>query len=427
MEIENYTTTLQLNPCFREINSSKKRYRVFKGGAGSGKSTNVANMLIKKLSNPEYAGCNLLCVRKVEASNRDSTLAELIKAIKVIYGDNASRIWKFPENRTSSMFCKCNITGSEIVFRGCNTSEDIEKIKSITFVNGKLTDIWIEEATEILEPDFNKLDDRLRGILPDGLFYQINLTFNPISSTHWLKRRFFDMPDENAITSHSTYEDNRFIDNAYRIRMRDRKERDPEGYKIYALGEWGEIGGLILTNWEVMDFDTSTIEKRRYGQDFGFNHANAILDVGFKDDNLYICREIYEKGKDMNDIITIADNQGWSKTIKMWCDSAEPDRILMWQKRGYNAEGVKKGTGIVKGQIDWLKGIVSKDKVENRRIYIHPSCINTIKEIQQWRWKLDNKSNTYLDEPVDLFDDAMAALRYSIEDFRSKPTSFGFF
>lgn len=91
----------------------------------------------------------------------------------------------------------------------------------------------------------------------------------------------------------------------------------------------------------------------------------------------------------------------------MYCDSAEPDRIKMWKKAGYKAKGVKKSPGSVKAQIDYLKQL---------KIHIHPSCRNTIKEIQQWKWKRDEKAGIYLDEPVEFMDDAMAALRYSIYD-----------
>lgn len=415
-----------LNKIFQDINKSKKRYRIFKGSAGSGKSTNVALMLIKKLSNPKYKGCNLLCVRKVEATNRDSTLAELKKAMKIIFGNKVDEVWEYPKSRTSTMHCKCLVTGSEIIFRGCNNQEDIEKIKSVNFENGKLTDIWIEEMTEITEKDFDILDDRLRGKLADGHFYQINGTFNPVSATHWIKKRFFDYVDNDCITNHSTYLLNRFIDNEYHTRMLKRKELDPEGYLVYGLGEWGNVGGTIFRNWEIKDFDTNNFNSRNYGQDFGFNHANAILDMGFKDDDIYICRELYEHEKDMNQIIQQAFEEKWEKQIEMFCDSAEPDRILMWQRAGFNAKAVKKGAGSVKAQIDWLKGIMSKDKVCNRKIYIHPSCVNTIKEIQQYRWKLDTKSNTYLDEPVEFFDDAMAALRYGIERVRQPQIRRGF-
>ena len=426
IDYETVRVSVPLNRVFRPINESHARYCVLKGSAGSGKSTNVAIKLIKRLSDPSQRGRNLMCLRKVEATNRDSTLAELKKAIRLIFGARAEDVWQYPTSRSASMYCKCKVTGAEIIFRGCNNQEDIEKIKSVTFENGKLTDIWIEEATELRETDFDILDDRLRGILPPALYYQMHLTFNPVSATHWIKRRFFDFDDKDCITSHSTYRDNRFIDEAYHRRMEKRRQLDPEGYRIYGLGEWGNLGGTILKNWDVIEFNTEQFSTRYYGQDFGYNHANAILDVGFKDDDLYICREMYEFEKDTGEIIQQAINEGWSRRVEMFCDSAEPDRIKMWVKAGFNAKPVAKGSGSVKAQIDWLKGIISKDKVCSRKIHIHPSCVNTIKEIEQWRWKLDTKTNTYLDEPVDFQDDAMAALRYSIERCRRPLTRFSF-
>ena len=409
------------NKVFRDISRSTARYRIWKGGAGSGKSTDIAIGKIKKLSDPRFKGCNLLCVRKVNATNRDSTFAELKKAARRIFGDMVDRVWHFPEGRNASLYAKCLVTGAEILFRGCYNQDDIEKIKSVTFEQGNLTDIWIEEATEITENDFEILDDRLRGQLRDGLFYQIDLSFNPVPS--WIKKRFFDMPDKNAFICESTYKDNRFIDKAFWERMEERRIRDPEGYRIYGAGEWGQLGGIIFNNWEVREFDTTQFNVRSYGQDFGFNHPNVLLDLGFKDGNIYICREMTRTGADTNEIIQEAIRSGWSKTVEMWCDSAEPDRIKMWRAAGFNAKPVSKEKNSVKGQIEWLKGIVSKNTVVNRRIYIHPDCVNTIKEIQQYRWKHDAKENVYLDEPVDFFDDHMAALRYGIERLR-KPRGY---
>lgn len=424
MMINNYrieNVVVPRNKVFRDISRSTARYRIWKGGAGSGKSTEIAIGKIKKLSDPRFKGCNLLCVRKVNATNRDSTFAELKKAARRIFGDMVDRVWQFPDGRNVSLYAKCLVTGAEVLFRGCYNQDDIEKIKSITFERGNLTDIWIEEATEITESDFEILDDRLRGQLRDGLFYQIDLSFNPVPS--WIKKRFFDMPDKNAFICESTYKDNRFIDKAFWDRMEERRIRDPEGYRIYGAGEWGQLGGIIFNNWEVREFDTTQFNVRSYGQDFGFNHPNVLLDLGFKDGNIYICREMTRTGFDTNEIIQEAIRCGWSKTVEMWCDSAEPDRIKMWRAAGFNAKPVSKEKNSIKGQIEWLKGIVSKNTVVNRRIYIHPDCVNTIKEIQQYRWKHDAKENVYLDEPVDFFDDHMAALRYGIERLR-KPRGY---
>lgn len=400
---------IQFNPVFRLANQSKHRYRVMKGSAGSGKSVNVAQDYILKLGDKRYKGANLLCVRKVGESNRYSTFTELKAAINTIYGKYADRYWYIND---SNMIIRSKVTGNEVIFRGVLHDKDREKLKSITFTHGKLTWIWAEEATELYEQDLDILDDRLRGQLEnDNLYYQITLTFNPVSATHWIKRKFFDYKDDDIFTHHSTYLDNRFIDDAYERRMKRRQKQDPNGYRVYGLGEWGEVGGLILTNYVVEEFDTSPdrFDFMVNSQDFGFNHANALGEIGFKDGEMYVCRELYVFEKDTSEIIDLANREGFRKELKMWCDSAEPDRIQMWKKAGYNAAGVKKEQGSVGAQIDYLKQM---------KIHIHPSCINTTKEIQQWKYKKNEKTGLYEEEPVNEFDDAMAMLRYSIEDIR---------
>ena len=399
---------VQMNPCFKEVNQSRKRYIVEKGSAGSGKSVDAAQNYILRLMRDN--GRNLVAMRKSDITNRDSTFAELTGAIYRMFGDKAELYWQINK---SPLQLTCKHNGNKIIFRGMNDDKQREKLKSITFQKGKLTDVWLEEATEFTQADLEIIDDRLRGALPDGQFYQIRMTFNPVNKNHWIKKVFFDIPDPNVLTHHSTYLMNRFIDDAYRQRMERRKIVDPEGYMIYGLGEWGEIGGLILHNWETKEVsqNLNDYDDVAIGQDFGFNHANAILPLGIKDDNISILKEVYVFEKDTSEIIQLARDIDVPSKKQMWCDSAEPDRIKMWQKAGFRAKGVDKGgsSGSVKAQIDWLK---------QRKIYVHPSCVNTIKELQQWKWKKDDRTGEYLDEPVPFQDDAMAALRYGVEGWR---------
>ena len=410
---------VKANPCFREVDRSQKRYIVMKGSAGSGKSVDTAqNYLLRLMQDKDR---NLVCIRKSDITNRDSTYAELTGAAYRMFGDQVDRYWNIKQ---SPLSLTCRHNGNQIIFRGVNDEKQREKLKSITFQRGKLADVWIEEATEITQADFEIIDDRLRGELPAGQFYQIRMTFNPVNKNHWIKKVFFDIPDPNVLTHHSTYLDNRFIDAAYHARMERRKEVDPEGYQIYGLGNWGEIGGLILHNWRVEEIsqDLDDYDDIAIGQDFGFNHANALLLLGIKDDNLYILQEIYVFEKETAEIIPLAVKAGFPKNRTMWCDSAEPDRIKTWKSAGFRAKGVTKEHTTDKkyqaAQIDWLKGVVSKERVIHRMIYVHPSCVNTIKELQQWKWKKDERSGEYLDEPVPFQDDAMAALRYGTEGWR---------
>ena len=150
------------------------RYLIFYGGAGSGKSFFVVERYIYKILNSKLM--NLLTVRATGKSNRDSTFA-LFK--QVINKWHLGMHFKINE---SDLRIKCLLNGNEIIFSGL---DDVEKLKSVTFSKGELTDIWIEEASEILESDFNQLDVRLRG---KGTKKQIVISFNPIDINHWLKK-----------------------------------------------------------------------------------------------------------------------------------------------------------------------------------------------------------------------------------------------
>lgn len=392
----------RFNAVFRPVHQSRHRYVVMKGSAGSGKSTDTAQFYILRLM--EQKGRNLLVVRKSEASHRHSTFAELCAAIRRL---EVEAYWQVSKS-VMRLTCK---NGNSIVFRGMNDAKQREKIKSIAFEQGYLTDIWLEEATEFSQEDMEILDDRMRGKLPPPLFYQMKLTFNPVSANHWIKRVFFDGTDENVLTHQSTYLDNHFIDQGFLSRMERRKRLDPEGYRIYGLGEWGETGGLILTNWSVEDVDINpeNYDDAFIGQDFGYNDANAIVVVGVRDQNLYLLDELYVRELDTGEIIRLAEERKLPKQLPMYCDSAEPDRIKTWVHAGYRAAPVSKEPGSVGAQIDFLKG---------RQIYVHPRLKNTIRELGQWRWSFDERTGRYTDRPVGVEDHAMAALRYSIEGMR---------
>lgn len=292
------------NPVFESANETRCRYRVMKGSAGSGKSVNIAQDYILKLMDKAYTGANLLVVRKIGDWNRQSTYAELVSAIWRICGPYADQHW---EVKQSPLSLRCRTTQNEILFRGMKDDRQREGVKSVTFKRGKLTWIWVEEATEMDETDIDILDDRLRGeLLNPNLYYQMTLSFNPVSATHWIKAKYFDCQMPSIFTHHSTYKDNLFIDPAYDIRMQMRKEQDPEGYRVYGLGEWGLLGGQFFSNWRealhvVKPFPIPDGWMRFRSMDWGSYHPYAVgwYAVDF-DGNLWKYRELYGYGGKAN-------------------------------------------------------------------------------------------------------------------------------
>lgn len=228
------------NPLFRPyLTDNTHRYLILYGGAGSGKSVfAVQRFLYRLLTLPL---CNILVVRAVAATNRDSTYA-LFRQVISRWGLSELFSCKDSDLRISCA------NGNSVIFKGL---DDTEKLKSITFPKGELTDIWIEEASEILEEDFNQLDVRLRG---KGAHKQMVLTFNPVSVLHWLKLRFFDRKDPRALVLKSTYKDNQFLDEDYKRTLEGYKDTDPYYYSVYCLGEWGVLGQTI--------FDAQKVSQR---------------------------------------------------------------------------------------------------------------------------------------------------------------------
>ena len=214
------------------------RYLLFYGGGSSGKSFYIGQRYIYKLMKPTR--CNLLVVRQTGDTNRKSTFP-LLK--QVISAWNLGQYFKINE---SDMRIKCTLTNNEVAFAGL---DDVEKIKSITFANGELTDIWVEEATECQEASINQLKVRLRGGKSKK---QMVLSFNPINIQHWIKKHFID--SGLATVCFSTYKDNKFLTDDDRKALEDLKYTDEYTYEVYCLGHWGIIGKTV--------FDARAITKR---------------------------------------------------------------------------------------------------------------------------------------------------------------------
>lgn len=226
------------NAAFLPLFFDEHRYLVLKGGGGSGKSIFAGRKVIERVTSEP--GHRYLVCRKVGRTLRDSCFAQLRGQIAEFYPDCACRVY------TGDMRMKFP-NGSEILFAGL---DDVEKLKSIYDITG----IWIEEASELLEGDFNQLDIRLRTNTP--YYLQIILSFNPISVTHWLKKRFFDFdikdPEERrkamerTRTHESTYHDNRFLPEEAVRTLEAFRETDPYYYMVYALGQWGVTGKTVF-------------------------------------------------------------------------------------------------------------------------------------------------------------------------------------
>ena len=205
-----------------------RTYNILWGGAGSGKSQTMIQIFLSEIiDNKANQFQTFYVIRKVAATLRNSVFADFRNKISQ---------WGFEKVvKAKTGYLELQSGTNRIVFLGC---DDPEKLKSLS----QAKYIWIEEATELSLEDFTQITLRLRGKSeqPKRFF----LTFNPVSDSHWIKKRFFDdVPDKEAsqiLRLHGTYKDAlNFLDDEYVTRMEALKTVNQTYYEVYALGQWG--------------------------------------------------------------------------------------------------------------------------------------------------------------------------------------------
>lgn len=266
-----------------------------KGSRASKKSTTTALNIICRMM--EYPLANTLVVRKTAATLKDSCFAQLRWAIERL---GVSSFWK---SRVNPLELEYLPTGQRIIFRGC---DDPLKITSITVPRGNLCWAWLEEAYELEEEEFNRIDESLRGKLPEGYFIQLTVTFNPWSATSFLKSRFFDENRENTLAITTTYKCNEWLSDSDREYFEEMSVIDPERYKTAGLGEWGQPDGQFFKEYRtdlhvVNAFKIPTEWTKFRAMDWGMAKPYCVLwfAVDF-DGNMWCYRELYGWGGKAN-------------------------------------------------------------------------------------------------------------------------------
>lgn len=382
----------------------KGRYRVNKGSRASKKSTTTALNIITRMM--KYPQANTLVVRKTYRTLKDSCYTQLKWAVRRL---GVEAWWDFKLNPLEATY---KPTGQKIYFRGL---DDPLKVTSITVDVGVLCWAWLEEAYEVMnEDDFNILDESIRGEVPEGLFKQWTITFNPWNERHWLKKRFFDAPPSPDILAVTTnYMCNEWLDEADIKVFEDMKVRNPRRYTVAGLGGWGIVDGLVYENWKEEAFDINEVRRQpdvvsAFGLDFGYTNDPSALFCGLLDQanrRLYVFDEMYEKGMSNKMIAEKIRALGYSKE-RITADAAEPKSIDELRFMGLHVKGARKGKDSVKNGIQWIQDL---------EIIIHPQCVNFITEISNYTWDKD-KFGAALNTPIDDFNHLLDAMRYALED-----------
>ena len=378
------------------IDDYSKRYNVYYGGRGSGKTRFVmSKLLIKGLKEKR----TILLMRKTTANCKFSVWKELKEAVDRY---KLNKFFTFYESDYSAI---CNINGT--IFK-CLGLDIAEKIKGFS----EVSDVLLEEATEFTKEDYELIDGTVRSI-SYNLPLQIYFCFNPVSKVNWVYKHFgFDtgiMPPDTFILK-STYLDNCYLSEDYIKRMEHMRLINPTRWKIEALGDFVSLDKLVFNNWRIEAFDNKDISGTLLcGLDFGYVNdisaftASLLLE---EEKKIYIFKEWGDTEKTNEDLAKIIKSMGFSKSVIV-ADCAEQKSIAELKKLG-----ISRITDCGKGKGSILYGI---QKLQNYEIIIHPDCSGVITEFENYSWKKDKNTNEYTNEPIDNFNHYIDSIRYSLE------------
>jgi phage terminase large subunit len=374
-----------------------KRWNVYKGSAGSGKSHFISQKLIIKILNDP--GRRILVCRRYGSSITNTVWQQMITQLRFFKILDMCEI-----NKTDRTITLPN--GSMIIFMGLDIEE---KLLSLT----DISDIWIEEAFEITQDMAQQLSFRMRGQKPNQQLY---LSFNPISKSSWLYEFCEGSTRPKSFFYHqSTYRDNRFLTKDYIEELEDTYRTNPQKARIYCDGNWGVVTeSLVFPNHKVenFDIDEKIADKSlavKIGCDLGYVDASTVVISLWDKANkkIFVISEYYETRATLDDVVEGMKSMGVGK-LPVFVDSAEPRSIAYFNQLGINAQPSKKSNGANALYISFL---------QNHEIIIHESCSHVAEDFENFCY-LKNRQTGQLDETK--FDHAYShtidALKYSYSD-----------
>lgn len=378
-----------MNKAFKPL-FEPKRFKVFYGGRGAGKSWTIANALLIKGGQSQM---RILCTREFQSSIRDSVHKLLSDRITK---NGLDHFYHVTQNAIYGQ------NGTEFLFHGLKYSS--QTIKSLEGVDV----CWTEEAQTISNESWETLIPTIRK---DNS--EIWLSMNPQLETDPTYQRFIKNQRPNQTTVKVNYPDNPFFSDALRSEMEYQKELDYNDYLHIWEGECKTATDAQIFKGKsvVHDFDSDALNQSGvfyFGLDWGFSQDPlAIIRCFIKDDDLYVDYEAGGLGVELDDTRKLIDTVPMAKDNTIRADNARPESISFVKRQGYNIIPVYKWAGSVQDGIEFIR----KFKV----IHIHTRCMQTASEFIKYSYKEDRFTGNILTDIVDKYNHYIDAIRYALQ------------
>lgn len=242
-----------LSPKYKLLFKDLKEVRtvLLAGGRGSGKS--FAGSLW--LTNSFYGSKkNALYLRKFATNIESSVIPQFLSQVECLHLN-----FNIKKNSIQNQY------GKKLYFMGIESSQNSadSKLKSIP----NLERVLIEEATEITEEEYTKLNLSIRD---KDSFPKIVLTFNPNHQEHWLYKKFYEQRGvdydyigvkDGVLYIHTTFLDNiNNLDESFLREAENCKKYDPVKYERDFLGKWLKNNEKAILSKELLDLALTHVE-----------------------------------------------------------------------------------------------------------------------------------------------------------------------
>jgi PBSX family phage terminase large subunit len=321
--------------------------------------------------------------------NLKRTTLEDFKAIA--YG-NSDMPGMYPSLKINKADLTCEINGNRIDFIGLK--DDPMR------VFGLATDLfYINEAVSTHQFTFDQLEQRCRDFFI--------LDCNPSEPNSWV----YNVPKRDDVKVLKTiYKDNPFLEDSIIKKIESYEPNDKNKqqgtanermWAIYGMGETYRGPEIIYPEWTIYDKDPEGYEYCYLGLDWGFNNPLALVKCFFSGNNIYIKQLYYKSEPDIEEVVRLIRKDGHD----VICDSNEPRAVSDLINRGLRAYPARKVQGSV------LTGI---RRLQQKKIHVHKDSKEVMHELNNYKWKIDPRTDIILDVPVKENDHSMDAVRYIV-------------
>lgn len=383
-----------------------RRFKVFYGGRGSGKTANVVSYLIEKA---RFRNSRVGCFREIQNSIKESSYAELV--------DEINRKGHTQEYRCVDGEITHHSTRSKFVFRGL--------WRNITAIKGMagLTDVFCEESENISQVSWDTLIPTVRAAGSE-----IIIVFNPNKETDPTWTNFVEpyidkmvdgiYQDDDIVVVNVNYIHNPWFTEELKQHMNQMKAMDYDRYLWVYEGKFNKRSDeqVFGGKWRVDNFEVKPEWHGPYfGMDFGFStDPTAMVEVYIEElpggrRNIYINREYGKVGLEITDTPAAMEQSfPMAKRARWYADCARPETISHIKRSGFDIHPCTKWPGSVEDGVTWLRGCDS--------IIIHERCKEMQNEAAMYSYKVDKLTGNVLTDIVDAFNHFWDAVRYALND-----------